>query len=144
MSPLTRIESRERRRGRARAIQALYAWEMTGSPDLAKVAGRLFDDLAVTAKERELASQLLRRIITDQKKIDRQLADLTTNWRLERIGVIERCVLRVAAAELLGEETPPRVVMQEAVSLAERFGSPDSARFVNGVVDSLARELGRI
>lgn len=144
MSRLTKIESRERRRSRARAIQALYAWEMSGAGDLARVAGRLFDDLSVTAAEREQASRLLRRIITDQKKIDRQLSDLTTNWRLERIGVIERCVLRVAAAELLGDDTPPRVVLQEAVSLAERFGSPESARFVNGIVDSMAREMGRI
>ena len=144
MSRLTKVESRERRRSRARAIQALYAWEMSGSSDLTKVAGRLFDDLSVSAAEREQASRLLRRIITDQKKIDRQLADLTTNWRLERIGVIERCVLRVAAAELLADETPPRVVLQEAVSLAERFGSPESAKFVNGIVDSMARTMGRI
>ena len=144
MSRLTRIESRERRRSRARAIQALYAWEMSGSGDLARVAGRLFDDLSVSAAEREHASRLLRRIMNDQKKIDRQLADLTTNWRLERIGVIERCVLRVAAAELLSDETPPRVVLQEAVSLAERFGSPESAKFVNGIVDSMARTMGRI
>ena len=144
MSRLTKVESRERRRSRARAIQALYAWEMSGSTDLARVAGRLFDDLSVSATEREQASRLLRRIIADQKQIDRQLSELTTNWRLERIGVIERCVLRVAAAELLGEDTPPRVVLQEAVSLAERFGSPESARFVNGIVDSMARAMGRI
>jgi len=117
---------------------------MSGSTDLARVAGRLFDDLSVSAVEREQASRLLRRIIADQKLIDRQLSELTTNWRLERIGVIERCVLRVAAAELLGEDTPPRVVLQEAVSLAERFGSPESARFVNGIVDSMARAMGRI
>jgi len=53
-------------------------------------------------------------------------------------------VLRVAAAELLLGDTPPKVVMQEAVRLAERFGSEPSARFVNGVVDALARRLGSI
>ena len=76
--------------------------------------------------------------------MDRELADVTTNWRLERLGVIERCVLRLAAAELRRGETPPKVVIQEAVHLAERYGSAQSARFVNGVVDALARRLGRL
>ena len=53
----------------------------------------------------------------------RELAEVTTNWRLERLGVVERCVLRLAAAELQRGETPPRVVIQEAVTLAERYGS---------------------
>ena len=69
---------------------------------------------------------------------------MTTNWRLERLGVIERSVLRVAAAELRRGETPPRVVIQEAVRLAERYGSEQSARFVNGVLDALARRMGRL
>jgi N utilization substance protein B len=50
----------------------------------------------------------------------------------------------LAAAELMGGETPPRVVIQEAVKLAERFGSPQSAKFVNGVIDALARKMGRL
>ena len=67
-----------------------------------------------------------------------------TNWRLERLGAVERCVLRLAAAELARGETPPKVVLKEAVHLAERFGSPDSAKFVNGVLDTLARQQGRL
>ena len=69
---------------------------------------------------------------------------VTTNWRLERLGHIERCVLRLAAAELLQGGTPPRVVIQEAVRLAERYGSSKSARFVNGVLDALARRTGQL
>jgi N utilization substance protein B len=63
---------------------------------------------------------------------------------MERIGAVERCVLRMAAAELTIGETPPRVVLQEAVTLAERFGSAQSAKFVNGVLDALARRMGRM
>jgi N utilization substance protein B len=83
-------------------------------------------------------------VITKQKELERLIEDVTTNWRMERIGAIERSVLRLAAAELSAGETPPRVVIQEAVRLAERYGSPQSAKFVNGVVDAIARKLGRL
>jgi N utilization substance protein B len=76
--------------------------------------------------------------------IDGLLRDVTENWRLERLGAIERSVLRVAAAELAMGDTPPKVVIQEAVHLTERFGSEASARFVNGVLDALARHMGRL
>jgi len=79
-----------------------------------------------------------------QRELDAELSDVTTNWRMERIGAVERCVLRMAAAELTIGETPPRVVIQEAVTLAERFGSAQSAKFVNGVLDALARRMGRM
>ena len=69
---------------------------------------------------------------------------MTTNWRLERLGAVERSVLRIGAAELIREETPPRVVVQEAVRLAERYAGAKSARFVNGVLDALARRMGRL
>jgi N utilization substance protein B len=69
---------------------------------------------------------------------------VTTNWRLDRLGVIDRSVLRLAAAELDQGATPPRVVIQEAVHLAERYGTVKSAKFVNGVLDALARRMGRI
>ena len=62
----------------------------------------------------------------------------------DRLGVVERSVLRMGAAELLGGKTPPRVVIQEGVKLAERYGSVQSAKFVNGVLDALARRMGRI
>jgi N utilization substance protein B len=137
---MARVESR----GRARALQALYAWDLRENEELLHVAGMIWDDLAVAADEREFAMTLLRVVASDGVALDAELADVTTNWRLERIGAIERCVLRLGAAELHGNETPPRVVLQEAVRLAERFGSEQSARFVNGVLDALARRMGRL
>jgi N utilization substance protein B len=131
-------------RARARALQALYAWDVRRSDPLERVASQVWDDLAVSADERRLAAPLIRDIARGSGEIDAELADVTTNWRLERLGVVERCVLRLAAAELRREAAPPRVVIQEAVRLAERFGSPQSARFVNGVLDALARRMGRL
>jgi transcription antitermination protein NusB len=135
-----KIESR----ARARALQALYAWDMRGGRELERVASQVWDDLAVPPEERRVAGLLVRTVIREGRDLDRRISDVTSNWRLERIGAIERSVLRLAAAELLQGETPPRVVLKEAVRLAERYGSLTSARFVNGVLDALAREMGRL
>jgi N utilization substance protein B len=136
----TRVETR----ARARALQALYAWDMRGGVELERVATQVWDDLAITADERRVAGPIVRYVAHQQRQLDEELAEITTNWRLERIGAVERCVLRMAAAELSIGETPPRVVIQEAVTLAERFGSAASAKFVNGVLDALARRMGRM
>jgi N utilization substance protein B len=135
---------RRERRGRARALQALYASDIRGGTSVVRVAETLFDDLAVDRNERVIASNLVEAVAEHGADIDRALATVTANWRLERLGAIERSVLRLGAAELVRGETPPRVVLQEAVRLAERFGGLQSARFVNGVLDALARELGRL
>jgi transcription antitermination protein NusB len=131
-------------RARARALQALYAWDLRDGEPLERVASQVWDDLAVPPDERAFAGRIVRTIIAEGKSIDDALRDVTTNWRLERVGVVERAVLRLAAAELLRGEPPPRVTIQEAVRLAERYGSTQSARFVNGVLDALARRMGRL
>jgi N utilization substance protein B len=117
---------------------------MRGGVDLERVATQVWDDLAITPDERRVAGPIVRYVAQKQRQLDEELAEVTTNWRLERIGAVERCVLRMAAAELSIGETPPRVVIQEAVTLAERFGSAASAKFVNGVLDALARRMGRM
>ena len=133
-----RIESR----GRARALQALYAWDMRSGEDLTRVAVRVWDDLAVSPEERKFAGGIVRTFAASQATLDADLMAVTDNWRLERIGAIERSVLRLGAAELKRGEAPARVVIQEAVRLAERFGTAASARFVNGVLDAYARRAG--
>ena len=131
-------------RARARALQALYAWDLRDGEPLDRVASQVWDDLAIAPDERAFAGRIVRTIIAEGKGIDDALRDVTTNWRLERLGAVERAVLRIAAAELLRGDPPPRVAIQEAVRLAERYGSAQSARFVNGVLDALARKMGRL
>jgi N utilization substance protein B len=133
-----RVESR----GRARALQALYAWDLRAGEDLTRVAVRVWDDLAVSPEERKFAGGIVRTVAASHEALDKALMEVTDNWRLERLGAIERSVLRLGAAELKRGEAPPRVVIQEAVRLAERFGSAASARFVNGVLDAYARRAG--
>lgn len=139
------MPARVETRGRARALQALYAWDVRReTTPLARVAQLVFDDLAIAPDERAFATALINLIVADQAGMDAELAEVTTNWRLERLGHIERSVLRLGAAELSQGGTPPRVVIQECVRLAERFGSSQSARFVNGVLDALARRTGQL
>jgi N utilization substance protein B len=131
-------------RARARALQALYAWDLRDGEPLERIANQIWDDLAIAPDERAFASQIVRTIVAESKSIDDALRDVTTNWRLERLGAVERAVLRIAAAELHRGDPPARVTIQEAVRLAERYGSAQSARFVNGVLDALARRMGRL
>jgi transcription antitermination protein NusB len=135
-----RVESR----ARSRALQALYAWDMRDGTALDRVAQQVWDDLAVSQEERHFAGFLVRILIARGDEIDTSLSAVTTNWRLSRIGAIERSVLRLAIAELLQGTTPPRVVIKESVRLAERYGSEQSARFVNGVLDAYARQQGML
>ena len=142
--PLTAHEIRVRRRARARALQALYAWDLVPDGGLIHVGERLFTDLAVGPDERSFAGPILRKADEELPQIDADHASITTNWRLERLSAIDRSVLRLAAAEFHIGNTPARTVIKEAIHLAERFGTDASARFVNGVLDALARKLGRI
>ena len=156
-----RAEPRLETRARARALQALYAWDVrssAGKPDprarrsaatgagavLTQVADQVWDDLAVAPEERRVASRLVGEVAENLPQLDQALADAATNWRIARMAVVDRCVLRLAAAELLQGSTPARVVISEAVHLAERFGTSQSAQFVNGVLDAVARRMDRL
>jgi N utilization substance protein B len=76
---------------------------------------------------------------THKAEIDRRIADVAENWSVERMAVVDRNILRLGVYELLYQpDTPPRVVINEAVELAKRFGSAESPAFVNGILDRLA------
>jgi N utilization substance protein B len=78
-----------------------------------------------------------------RREIDGLLEPALVDWRLERLPVVDRALLRLAVAELLGDlGAPPAVVLAEAVSLAQRFSTEDSGRFVNGVLATIALRLG--
>lgn len=132
-------------RARSRALQAVYAWDVRGrTAPLTLVARTVWDDIGIPRDERMFASLIVAAVEKDLGAIDADLEAITTNWRIDRLGAIERGVLRIAAAELRQLETPAKVVLQEAVRLAERFGSEQSAKFVNGVLDALARRLDKL
>jgi N utilization substance protein B len=122
-------------------VQLLYLWEVRGRPPLAGVISQAQELLPPMA---DRAVHLLESASTRVTALDARIAELAERWRLERIGVVERAILRVALAELEEGETPPRVVLDEAVRLARWFGGAKAPAFVNGVLDGAARSLGRL
>ena len=129
-------------KARARALQILYAWELSGEPPIETVVERLaplYGTLAPVVAGR--AADLAARAAAGRPDFDRLIADAAEHWRLERVGVVERNILRLALAELGERDTPPRVVIDEAVTLAHWFAGPRAPRFVNGVLDAVAHDL---
>ena len=92
--------------------------------------------------DRALIDELVRGVAAHRAELDETLAALSRNWRVERIGVVERNIIRLALWELLHAPTVPvSVVINEAVELAKRFGTTEGAAFVNGLLDRAATEL---
>jgi N utilization substance protein B len=125
-----------RHRARARALQALYAWEAQGHPgDVERLAAEI-------AGDDPFARALVRAVAEHRDEIDRRIAEAATNWRIERMAAVDRNVLRLAIAEMLYlRDAPGPVCIHEAIRLAERFGTEASPRFVNGVLDAILRSL---
>lgn len=90
------------------------------------------------------AERLATGVVSNLEAIDRICADASDHWRLDRLGVVDRNILRLGVHELQVGSVPPRVVIDEALYLAHRFGGHASAGFVNGVLDRAARILGRL
>ncbi len=106
-------------------------------PEQADLA-RLRDSKLEISKLREMADDLVDRILANKESIDKTLATVVENFSPERIDPVDRAVLRLGAYELLHAATPPKVAINEAIELAKRFGTTDSRRFVNGVLDKIA------
>lgn len=131
-------------RARARGLQLLYAWEIDGRtpvetlmPGVGRITG---STSTVLAEAHRLASGVIER----REEIDQALALASDNWRLERLAVVDRNILRLGVFELLAGAVPPKVAIDEALWLAHRFGGLQTAGFVNGVLDRVARSLGRL
>ena len=131
-------------KARARALQLLYAWELSGRPSIDTVVTRLSRSYGGIPTGYDRGAELAARAVAGQEEYDTRLARVAEHWRLERVGVIERNILRLAMAELDEGTTPPRVILDEAVKLAHWFGGGKSPAFVNGVLDTVARETGRL
>ncbi len=134
-----------RRQARQRALQILYQWDMRRLPPAEAIAA-YYATLAAgegePAPEHDpFVEELVTGTAEGAAEIDRRIASISEHWRLERMPVVDRNVLRLAIFELMKGETPPAVVIDEALELARRFSSEESVAFVNGVLDAVRREL---
>jgi N utilization substance protein B len=90
------------------------------------------------------AEELANTVATNREELDRAIESAVEGWRLSRIGVVERNILRLAYQELLDDLTPPKVIIDEAVQLGHLFAGEKAHAFLNGVLDQLARRHGRL
>lgn len=131
-----------RHKAREYALQMLYQAETAGVP-MEEVAAHFWGDGDAPEPVRAFAERLARGTAAARGEIDALLAESLANWRLERLAIVDRNVLRLAVYEFLREtETPPIVVIDEAIEIAKRFGGEESGQFVNGILDALRKKLG--
>jgi N utilization substance protein B len=134
-------------RSRALALQLLYAWDVPGAGNGGAPHGawaRLISLLGPRPRVIEHALALAEAIVSRRAELDAHIQQAAERWRMERLGVVDRNVLRLATLEIVTGEVPPKVAIDEAVRLAKWFGGEKSPGFVNGVLDRVARELGRL
>ncbi len=132
------------RRSRARAVvlQVLYEDDLNPRHDLLASDQFLQRRLRHDESLVEFARELLAGVRRNRPELDRLLGETAVNWSLGRMAVTDRNALRLGAYEIVYTETPPRVVINEAIDLARRFGTEQSGHFVNGILDRLLREQG--
>ena len=135
-----------RHRARAAALQALYECEIGGlTPQQALGVLHHAGPPEVNdpgEDEHAFVIALVKGAMTDKAALDERIGEAAKNWRVERMAVIDRLVMRLAAQEMLAHrESPPRVVISEAIELARAYSGEDAAKFVNGVLDGVYRRL---
>lgn len=140
-------EAAARHRAREAALQMLYQCEIarTSPGDAILTYWPAHDDMTdLPEAQREFANSLVRGTISRVEEIDRLLGAHAANWRVERMAVLDRLILRLATFELSAmPDTPYKVVINEALELARAYSGEEATAFVNGVLDGVRKELGR-
>jgi N utilization substance protein B len=136
---------RERHRARETALQLLYQWEVGRiGPDAREAALEIYWAVHPAPEPRRARALGLAGGAADAlDTIDPLIARHTDNWRPERLAVVDRLIMRLAVYEMLTEETPAAVVINEALELAKTFSGERSVAFINGVLDAVRRAIAK-
>ena len=131
------IRLRKRTQARGCALQILYQIDLT-SDTVSTVLDRFWEDTEYDSEVRDFATQLARGTCKNLAEIDAIIAEYSQHWKINRMPTIDRNILRFATYELLyRDDIPRKVVINEAVEIANTFSTPESGKFVNGVLDKL-------
>jgi len=136
----------KRREGREAAVQFLFQDDLnkTDPAAVTEALEQFWTLRESSARTREFATELINGVLANRDAIDERIKRVTANYELHRIVPVDRNILRVAIYEMLyTSEVPPVVCINEAIEIAKRFGSEDSGRFVNGILDRLKEEVAR-
>jgi N utilization substance protein B len=130
-----------RRKGRELAVQALYQIDARGSSS-AEMLRLFWEQADAGVRAKEFAATLVAGVGEQRERVDQLIAEASEHWRFERLSRVDLSVLRIASFELLSGNAPTSVVLDEAIEIARRFGTQESATFVNGILDQIAGQLG--
>lgn len=143
-APAGRPRRDGRHRGREAALQILYQWEVGRTPieEAVETFWSLQPPGGVAEKVRSFAAALARGVVEHVAEIDPLIATSAEHWRLSRMAIVDRLVMRLAVYEFLHTpDTPPKVVINEALELARTFSTEDAVRFINGLLDAIRKKL---
>ena len=121
-------------------MQMLFQWDMSAQ-DPAKLEAKFWKGAKAAEQTRTFANQLFEGAAHDAAPLDELISKHAENWRLERLAAIDRAILRLAMHEMRATDTPPKVVINEAVNLAKKFSSDDAGSFVNGILDAYRKSM---
>jgi N utilization substance protein B len=121
-------------------MQMLFQWDMS-KQDFAKLEGKFWKSAKAADTTRAFAEKLFEGAAKDIAVLDALIVGHSDNWRFERMAAIDRAILRLSIHELREGETPPKVVLNEAVDLAKKYSSEQSGAFVNGILDGVRKTL---
>ncbi len=132
----------KRRKAREVALQFLYQLDLNGDDDPLPHDEEFWARHPVDADTRAFADALVRGTKSNQAKIDHAIVQFAEHWDLDRMAVVDRNILRLAVYELLWTaDVPPKVAINEAIEIAKKFGTKESSRFINGLLDRIHKEL---
>lgn len=133
----------QRRSARESALQILFELEFNDA-GLEPALSRHWVGKKADAAVREYAAWLARGIVPRRDEIDGLIQSTSTHWRVSRMALVDRNILRIAVFELLEEKfLAPAIIINEAIEIAKRYSSPEAAVFVNGVLDAIRKKLNR-
>ena len=121
-------------------MQMLFQWDMS-EQEPAKLEAKFWRAAKAADSTRVFANRLFEGAVNETPAIDELIVKQAEHWRLERLAVIDRAILRLAISELRTTETPPKVILNEAVNLAKKFSSEEAGSFVNGILDAVHKSL---
>jgi N utilization substance protein B len=131
---------RKRRKSREFALQVLFQLDIT-KQDTIRTLDQFQEHFSTGGERDSFLEHLVLGVLEHIQEIDRLIERYSENWRLDRMSIIDRNILRLAIFELLYcEEIPPKVTLNEAIDLGKRFGSEDSGSFINGILDRIQNE----
>ena len=130
----------KRRKSREFALQVLYELDLTKQHP-SKVLVQFEQHFSPKEEQDEFQEILVLGVLKHSQEIDRLIERYSDNWRLDRMSIIDRNILRMATFELLYcEEIPPKVTLNEAIDLGKQYGSGDSGSFINGILNRIQQE----